>query len=148
MKRLFLTGLLMLSILVGCQAQPEQVQEEDVHEETESAANLPSFLEYYPDNIGNLYKGIPDFREVLEQLPSYGVNGEPSDLDHLYQAFVYEQQEDGSITWNDHGARCNACIDSAAYSIEAWQNGTSIEEIREMIENQYGAGTDPVTDEE
>lgn len=147
MKRLFITGFIVLSVLVGCQAQPEQV-EEDVYEETASSANLPSFLEYYPDNIGNLYKGIPDFRDVLEQLPSFGVNGEASEYDHLYQAFVYEHQDDGSVIWNDHGARCNACIDSAAYSIEAWQNGKSVDEIREMIVNQYGDGTDPETDEE
>ena len=141
MKRFFVIGTAFIILLAGCQTQTDQNDNQDVLEETASVQNLPSFLEYYPDNIGNLYKGISDFQEVLEQLPSYDVNGEPGELDNLYQSFIYDQADDGTVTWNDHGARCNACIDSAAYSIEAWQNDKSIEEIREAVVNQYGEGS-------
>ncbi|MDQ0205318.1 PCYCGC motif-containing (lipo)protein [Alkalicoccobacillus murimartini] len=141
MKWFVIIGVALLSILAGCQSQPENSSDStDVLEETASPENLPSFLEYYPDNIGNFYKGINDFQDMLEQLPSYDINGEPGELDNLYQSFIFEHTDEGSVIWNDHGARCNACIDSAAYSIEAWQNGTSIEEIREAIVTQYGEG--------
>lgn len=142
MKRVGLLGVLMLLLLAaGCQVQNEEsVETENVLEQTASVANLPGFLEYYPDNIVELYKGIPDFQEVLEQLPSYASNGEPGEFDNLYKAFIYEETEDGEVTWNDHGARCNACIDSAAYSIEAYETGKSIDEIKEKVITQYGEG--------
>ncbi|TSB45788.1 PCYCGC motif-containing (lipo)protein [Alkalicoccobacillus porphyridii] len=141
MKRLVLIGVVLL-FLAGCQDQSgENAGNEDVYEETASTEILPDFLEYYPDNIANLYQGIPEFKEVLEELPSYDSNGNVGQLDNLYQSFIYEEEEDGAIVWNDHGARCNPCIDSAAYSIEASQNGKSIEEIRETVIRQYGDGS-------
>ena len=92
MKKMMVASFALLLLAAGCQVQNSENVNEDVYEETASTEAIPQFLEYYPDNIANLYKGIPDFQEVLEQLPSYDPNGDAGNLDNLYQSFIYEMK--------------------------------------------------------
>ncbi len=109
----------------------------DLREETESKETLPQFLNDHHDNMKVLYSAVPDHQELLEQIPCYCGCGESVGHGHSYHCFVHENHENGSIIWDDHATRCQVCLDIAAESIVEYNEGKSIEEVRQLIEEKY-----------
>lgn len=54
--------------------------------------------------------------------------------------FVKKINEDGSVVWDDHGTRCGVCLEIAAESMKMKQEGKSIKEIRNYIDEKYKEG--------
>ncbi|TYS63568.1 hypothetical protein FZC76_18935 [Sutcliffiella horikoshii] len=158
MKKLALAASCMIILTVGCsktgtQENNAQHKEEqhhhnekpsffqgDLREETASVEVLPSFLKDKPEDMQLIYSAAAQHKEVLEYIPCYCGCGTSAGHKSSYNCFVYENKEDGSLTWDDHGTRCGVCLEIAATSVMEYSKGKSVEEIRLMIDEAYKEG--------
>ena len=118
----------------------------DIQEETESAAVLPSFLDNQTDLIRAAYQIAGQAPEVLEWIPCYCGCGESAGHKSNMNCFIQEVKEDGKIVWDDHGTRCNVCIEIAVNSVKMHKEGKSMKEIRQTIDDTYKDGYATPTD--
>ncbi len=112
----------------------------DIQEETASANVLPSFLEDKQENIRLVYQVAGQSTEILEWMPCYCGCGESSGHKSNLNCFIQEKREDGSIVWDDHGTRCLVCLEIAVQSAKMHQDGKSLKEIRQVIDETYKEG--------
>ncbi|WP_404442219.1 PCYCGC domain-containing protein [Sutcliffiella horikoshii] len=112
----------------------------DLREETASVEELPSFLKDKPEDMQLIYSAAAQHKEVLEYIPCYCGCGTSAGHKSSYNCFVYENNEDGSLVWDDHGTRCGVCLEIAATSVMEYSKGKSVEEIRYMIDQAYKEG--------
>jgi|GEM_PF-103833 hypothetical protein len=149
-KKLFPIALLSALFIVGCsnaqqesgnskQAQPHTASG-DIREETKSAEVLPSFMDDKPEKMKDLYLSAAENRELLENIPCYCGCGESAGHKNNYDCFVAENKKDGTVVWDDHATKCGVCLDIAAISIQDYQNGKSMKEIRDKIDKTYEKG--------
>ncbi|KXG09786.1 PCYCGC motif-containing lipoprotein [Anoxybacillus rupiensis] len=112
----------------------------DIRETTKSVDHLPSFLNSYDENMAVLYQQAAQHRELLESIPCYCGCGQSAGHKNNYDCFVYENKKDGTVVWDDHATKCGVCLEIAAESITAYEQGKSISEIRSMIDAKYKEG--------
>lgn len=92
---------------------------------------FPSFA-YNSARVLQAYKTAVQIPEVLPLMPCYCGCGEAQDHKNLKDCFF---KEDGSL--NDHAAFCEVC-DMEVLDIAKWQEeGYSLEQIRELIDEKY-----------
>lgn len=118
----------------------------DIQEQTESAEVLPTFLDNQTDLIRAAYQIAGQAPEVLEWMPCYCGCGESAGHTSNMNCFIQEVKEDGKIIWDDHGTRCNVCIEIAVNSVKMHQEGKSLKEIRQIIDENYKDGYAQPTD--
>lgn len=151
MKKLSLLVMAAMLVIVGCQSEtPEESAATehtehgnmmgDLHELTASVDTLPAFLDEYPETIAAIYARVPHHQDILEQMPCYCGCGESVGHRSSYDCFVNMHHEDGSLVWDDHGAKCGVCLEIAHYSMELHDQGASPVEIREFIDDRYQEG--------
>ncbi len=147
MKKLAGMMLLALFILASCQAgsanDPEGQSTNkigDIQEKTASVATLPTFLNNYSDTIVSIYEQVPHYHDVIQHMPCYCGCGMSVGHSSSYDCFIKEQNQDGSIVWDEHGAKCNVCLEIAYYSIELHNEGVPVTEIRTFIDERYKEG--------
>ncbi|TWI56221.1 PCYCGC motif-containing (lipo)protein [Halalkalibacter nanhaiisediminis] len=151
MKKLGILIMSVMLIAVGCQSGPEEESTtsehtehvnslEDVHELTASIETLPSFLSNHPDTIADIYARVPHYQDVIEHMPCYCGCGETAGHRSSYDCFINIHNDDGSLVWDDHGAKCPVCLEIAYYSMELHDRGASLEEIREFVDDRYQEG--------
>ncbi|NMH70415.1 hypothetical protein HF072_16665 [Bacillus sp. RO3] len=132
--------------LAGCASH----QEEDVHgdhiapngdirEETASADILPSFLDEKDETMKLIYSSAAQNPELLQYIPCYCGCGDSAGHESSMNCFVHEIKEE-KVVWDDHGTRCQVCLEIAAESIVKYKNGESINHIREYIDERYQEG--------
>ncbi|MGJ3205350.1 PCYCGC motif-containing (lipo)protein [Geobacillus thermoleovorans] len=112
----------------------------DIRETTKSIEHLPSFLSAFEEEMAVLYQQAAEHRELLENIPCYCGCGQSAGHKNNYDCFVYENKKDGSVVWDDHATKCGVCLDIAAESIAAYDQGKSIKDIRHMIDEKYKEG--------
>ncbi|WP_153127039.1 PCYCGC motif-containing (lipo)protein [Peribacillus tepidiphilus] len=149
-RKLFPITLLSTLLIVGCSNSlqesgnnkqgHQQTVSRDIVEETKSIEVLPSFLDDKPKEMKNLYVSAAKNRELLENIPCYCGCGESSGHKNNYDCFVFENKKDGAIMWDDHATKCGVCLEIAATSIQDYQEGKSIKEIRTKIDEAYKNG--------
>jgi len=148
-KTLFLLlPLLIMSISVsGCGQQEHSSEQDiqysaigDVREETTSASELPSFLEEKPDQMSTIYQAVVNHQDVVDQMPCYCGCGESVDHKSNYDCFVFDNEDDGAVVWDDHATKCGVCLDTAVEAINQYNEGKSIKEIRDHIDETYQDG--------
>lgn len=151
MKKITISIFILLLILSACSGNDSTSDHEedghhhtpsgDLREKTASSNELPSFLNDHAEEMGNIYVAVSQHQELLEHIPCYCGCGDDA-IGHRdnYDCFIHQNEADGSIVWDDHATRCNACLTIAVESIVEYQNGKSIKEIREMIEENYQEG--------
>jgi hypothetical protein len=142
--------MLSFSVLLsGCADDSSQEQSHshitktangDIRETTKSIEHLPSFLSVFEEDMAVLYQQAAEHRELLENIPCYCGCGEAAGHKNNYDCFVYENKQDGSIVWDDHGTKCGVCLEIAAESIAAYEAGKSVKDIRHMIDEKYKEG--------
>jgi len=158
MKQMKLTIMLLASLLfllVGCSSNKttedhEHIKEThhahtyvetvDIHEETPSKDILPTFLLDKHENISTIYLAAAKYQSLLETIPCFCGCGESVGHRDNYDCFIYENKEDGSIIWDDHGTKCGVCLEIAAEAILMFNEGKSQKEIREYIDEKYNDG--------
>ncbi|MED3842412.1 PCYCGC motif-containing (lipo)protein [Geobacillus stearothermophilus] len=112
----------------------------DIRETTKSIEHLPSFLSAFEEEMAVLYQQAAEHRELLENIPCYCGCGQSAGHKNSYDCFVYETKQDGSVVWDDHATKCGVCLEIAAESIAAYDQGKSIKDIRHMIDEKYKEG--------
>ncbi|GAA0372451.1 PCYCGC motif-containing (lipo)protein [Bacillus horti] len=112
----------------------------DIREETSAAHILPVFLTDKHEMLQQTYQAVALNQELLEHIPCYCGCGDTVGHKSSLECFVYQQNEDGSIVWDDHGTKCNVCVEIALRSMVEYNEGKSIAEIRDMIDNSYKEG--------
>ncbi|MDW0114262.1 PCYCGC motif-containing (lipo)protein [Sporosarcina saromensis] len=157
-----LMPILLIVILVlsacGSKAQQEEHNEEmevghekhlpngDLQEVTASATELPKFLDDKPEDMQLVYQVAASASDVLTYMPCYCGCGESAGHGSNLNCFVDEIREDGSVVWDDHGTRCLVCLEIAVKSVQMKQEGKSLKEIREYIDETYNEGYAKPTD--
>lgn len=154
---------LMLSLLLilgacGGQAKPSEKEQElahgeqhhlpngDLQEVTASADVLPAFLDEKPEDMRLVYQLAGKSEDILKWMPCYCGCGESAGHGSNLNCFVDEIRDDGSVVWDDHGTRCLVCLEIAVKSVQLKQEGKSLKEIREFIDEAYKKGYAKPTD--
>ena len=117
-----------------------QLANGDLQEKTKSYHVLPSFLKDKPKPMVDVYQAAAQNADLLQWIPCYcGCGGSAGHLSSM-NCFVKEIGQDGAVTWDDHGTRCNVCLSIAATSIKMKQEGKSVKEIRAYIDQSHSKG--------
>ncbi|NOU88657.1 hypothetical protein GC102_23305 [Paenibacillus sp. LMG 31460] len=109
----------------------------DLQEKTASVNVLPTFLKGQTEQIRIVYEASGQATDILKWIPCYCGCGESAGHTSNMDCFVKEINKDGSVVWDDHGTRCGVCLQIAVQSIKMKQDGKSLKEIRETIDNTY-----------
>ncbi|MGM9925132.1 MAG: PCYCGC motif-containing (lipo)protein [Bacillus sp. (in: firmicutes)] len=148
---LFTAGFLLVAGCSSNQATESGGQEEnhthtqhaangDLQEETKSIDILPAFLKEKPEEMSTVYSAAAKHKDLLESMPCYCGCGDSAGHKNNYDCFVFQNKEDGSIIWDDHGTRCKVCLEIAAESVVQYNNGKSVKEVRDYIDAKYEKG--------
>jgi hypothetical protein len=84
--------------------------------------------------------------ELLQWIPCYCGCGESVGHKSNMNCFIKEVKSDGSVVWDDHGTRCNVCLQIAVQSVKMKSEGKTDKEIRQFIDNTYKKGYAKPTD--
>ena len=84
--------------------------------------------------------------DIIKWMPCYCGCGESAGHGSNLNCFIDEIREDGSVVWDDHGTRCQVCLEIAVQSVKMTQEGKSLKEIREFIDENYKEGYAEPTD--
>ncbi|MGO0058548.1 PCYCGC motif-containing (lipo)protein [Brevibacillus fluminis] len=146
-SRFVYAGLVALSLLTGCagqdsaaQHQSHQLPNGDLQEVTASITTLPTFLDKVEPQIKDIYQIAAGVQDVLKSIPCYCGCGESAGHLHNGNCFIKEVKQDGSVVWDDHGTRCNTCMEIAVISAKMTKDGKTPKEIRTYIDQQYKEG--------
>lgn len=117
----------------------------DLRETTASLNELPSFLDGREELLVQSYQIAAKYADVLEYIPCYCGCGDSVGHRDNKMCFINEIREDGSVVWDDHGTRCNVCIETAVLSAKMDSEGATLMEIRQFIDEKYREGYAPPT---
>ncbi|HEU4963219.1 MAG TPA: PCYCGC motif-containing (lipo)protein [Bacilli bacterium] len=167
-KPMLITGLSALFLLSGCASsnsqstpadtdshshsdmnmqQPAQLaanqtimQNGDLRETTSAANEMPQFLMTKTQEIQQVYAIAAKHLDVLQYIPCYCGCGEHAGHKSNAECFIHETKDDGTIQWDDHGTRCNTCMEIAVTASKMSDEGKSTKEIRTYIDEHYKEG--------
>ncbi|MEK4229908.1 PCYCGC motif-containing (lipo)protein [Solibacillus sp. FSL H8-0538] len=150
MKKFSITVILLL-VLSACgqetvthqHEEKEAVQSHvsgDIQEVTTGPEILPSFLDDKNETIRLSYQVAANYSDVLEWVPCYCGCGDSVGHRNNLNCFIQERHADGTITWDDHGTRCNVCIEIAIQAAQMSKDGVELKDIREKIDSMYKEG--------
>ncbi|MFC5402112.1 PCYCGC motif-containing (lipo)protein [Cohnella soli] len=153
MKRatIILLGLGTL-VLGGCAAKEQphsnvhHAANGDLRELTSSSRTLPDFLNTQSSIVQVAYQAAATLGDTLRWIPCYCGCGESAGHQSNMNCFIHEIREDGSIEWDDHGTRCNVCVEIALTTAQLKEQGKSDLEIRQAIDGKYSKGYAKATD--
>ncbi|GAB6989239.1 PCYCGC motif-containing (lipo)protein [Paenibacillus pini] len=151
--RLAVIGLMLTSIMItGCSTKEEAAHEVETHNVQQTAANgdlqettsgadkLPGFLDQQPEILQTAYSTAASVKDILVNIPCYCGCGESAGHNSNLNCFIKEVKPDGSIVWDDHGTRCDVCVNTTMTTAELHKQGKSVKEIRAIIDQTYGNG--------
>ena len=126
--------------------EQKHVPNGDLQEVTASASILPAFLDDKSEDMRLVYQMAGTATDIIKWMPCYCGCGESAGHGSNLNCFIDEIREDGSVVWDDHGTRCQVCLDIAVQSVMMTQDGKSLKEIREFIDENYKEGYAEPTD--
>ncbi|GIP15378.1 hypothetical protein J40TS1_10200 [Paenibacillus montaniterrae] len=144
---LFLLGFALITLLAACGLSDDK--ESHVHtvgsetwETTESADQLPQFLDNHTELTASLYGHAVEHSHLLGELPCYCGCMDGTDMDEphdsLRRCYLAEMPgDDGSVTWTDHSTTCGICKQEMELVIEMADKGSSLDEIKQAIDQQF-----------
>lgn len=160
MKKILFIFCCSILVLAACSQKEESKEENehmehdhvthldngDIQETTSSTDVLPEFLNEQSEDMQLIYQAAAKANDVLKWMPCYCGCGDSAGHKSNFNCFVDEIKENGEVVWDDHGTRCAACLETAVTSIKMVQEGKSLTEIREAIDEAYKEGYAKPTD--
>ncbi|GAB6926392.1 PCYCGC domain-containing protein [Paenibacillus sp. JCM 10914] len=112
--------------------------ESERYETTASLTVMPEFLANYTDNTQAIYATVSEVEDIIKEIKCYcGCMDEENGYhDSLHRCFIAEST-DGEVKWTDHGAQCGICLTELQDAKRLQDEGKSIEEIKQFIDNKY-----------
>ncbi|VDG97891.1 Uncharacterised protein [Lysinibacillus sphaericus] len=126
--------------------EEKQLPNGDLQQVTASAEELPAFLDDKSDDLQLVYQVAGSAEDILKYMPCYCGCADSADHGSNLNCFVDEIRKDGSVVWDDHGTRCDVCVEIAVKSVTMAQEGKSLKEIRKTIDTNYNKGYARPTD--
>jgi hypothetical protein len=117
----------------------------DLRETTSSVDILPTFLDDQQSVIRDAYLIAAQHPDVLDWIPCNCGCGMSAGHQSSKQCFIHQINDDGTIVWDDHGSRCDLCINIAVESVLLHKQGFSLKEIRNKIDTTYSKDYAPPT---
>ncbi|GEK32937.1 PCYCGC motif-containing (lipo)protein [Kurthia sibirica] len=150
MKKKLSLLVVVLVLLLGCadkkdmsgeydNHQQQHVANGDLQEKTKSVTILPSFL-HKKEELQQVYLAVGQSPELLENIPCYCGCGETANHKSSVNCFIKEYKIADAIVWDDHGTRCDVCVNIAVEAINLQQEGKAVKEIRTIIDEKYKEG--------
>jgi len=155
MKKLIFILVSALLVLSACgkeatkenhEGHTEHIENGDIQETTVSADVLPAFLDNQSEDMKLVYQVSAKAQDVLKWMPCYCGCGDSAGHMSNFNCFVHEIKENGEVVWDDHGTRCAACLETAVMAINMTQQGKSLEEVRNAIDEAFKEGYAAPTD--
>ncbi|GIP40262.1 hypothetical protein J31TS4_35420 [Paenibacillus sp. J31TS4] len=112
----------------------------DLQETTDSLKTLPSFLNGQQAEITAAYRVAAATADLLDYIPCYCGCGQSAGHKSNKNCFISEVKSDGTVVWDDHGTRCDVCINIAVMSAKMKEAGKTYMEIRTEIDKAFGKG--------
>ncbi|MCM3635459.1 PCYCGC domain-containing protein [Paenibacillus camelliae] len=143
---LFLLGFAIITFLAACSLSEKESTHvhqvgSETWETTASAEELPQFLEQQTELTASLYGEVVDHAHHMHELPCYCGCMDGTDIDEphdsLLRCYMVEQSDDGPITWTDHSTTCGICKQELQLVVEMADSGSSLEEIKLAIDEQF-----------
>ncbi len=122
------------------QNHTEQLSNGDIREETSGRDQKPEFLLEKPEDLQTIYLAVAQHQDLLENIPCYCGCGESANHKDNYDCFIYENKQSGAVVWDDHGTKCGVCLETAVEAINDFNDGKTVKEIRQTIDNKYKEG--------
>jgi hypothetical protein len=122
----------MVIVVTACSQQ-----ESSVHYEGVEGKQFPDFVESSPvEHVKEAYVYAADHPEPLEYMPCYCGCG-PLGHDSVKSCFL--QPDSGEeVVYDPHGAGCEICVQVVIETMKGKQEGRSLQEIRQTIDEKYG----------
>ncbi|WP_313891966.1 PCYCGC motif-containing (lipo)protein [Psychrobacillus sp.] len=155
MKKILFLLLSSMLVLAACGEKkaeenhddhPEHLPNGDLQEVTASTDVLPAFLDAQPEEMKIIYQASAKAHDILKWMPCYCGCGDSAGHESNFNCFVDEIKDSGEVVWDDHGTRCAACLETAVMSIKMVQEGKTLVEIRNAIDEAYKEGYATPTD--
>ena len=109
----------------------------------QSASALPQYA-IRTANVQAAYQYALDNPELLRHIPCYCGCGRIGHK-NVDNCFVKEFKDDGQVVFDEHGSNCGICYSIVLDGKSLSEQGKTIQEIREYIDNKYsdyGQGTE------
>ncbi len=126
--------------------QQQQLSNGDLQEVTASAAELPAFLDDKSEEMRLVYQVAGTATDILDYMPCYCGCSDSAGHESNTNCFIDEIRKDGSVVWDDHGTRCQVCLEIAVQSVKMTQEGKTLTEVRNFIDETYKEGYAKPTD--
>ncbi len=120
--------------------EQKHLENGDLQEVTASVDILPSFLDDKPEDMRLIYQVAGTATDIIEWMPCYCGCGESAGHGSNMNCFIDKIRKDGSVVWDDHGTRCQVCLEIAVQSVKMTQEVKSLKEIRDIIDDTYRDG--------
>ncbi|MFD2171655.1 PCYCGC motif-containing (lipo)protein [Tumebacillus lipolyticus] len=112
----------------------------DLQEATANKTSLPAFLMNKNAKMKDSYKAAVENVDILQYIPCYCGCGEHAGHMSNAECFVRDVRPDGVVVWDDHGTRCDTCMNIALKAAEMKEEGKTVKEIRTYIDEKYKKG--------
>nr|WP_148361277.1 PCYCGC motif-containing (lipo)protein [Bacillus timonensis] len=147
MKKMYVLLMLVLMFgMFGCSQKEESSESHnkeqvmgDIREETASIDVMPSFLDDKPEEMVTIYQAAAMHKDLLETMPCYCGCADSVGHRDNYDCFVHDNKGD-AVVWDDHGTKCNVCLEIATTAVLEFSKGKTPTEIRAMIDETYKEG--------
>ncbi len=106
---------------------------------------LPDFVMTASEDVRMAYRYAMDRPDVMIWMPCYCGCGDHAGHKSAKNCFIKEGSTAGDVQFDDHGANCAMCVSIALDTKAMLEQGRSLREIRDYIDEEYGSigpGTD------
>ena len=131
---LFILVILLAIILTGCSGQDKPSTEHDF--EMASTSDMPAEVKAAPVVVQQAYQFAAANPDVLTHIPCYCGCGEMGHTSN-YACYVSGVDANGKPTYDTHALGCSICVDITQDTIRLLDQGKSVPEIRNYIDETY-----------
>ena len=113
--------------------------------DNQNDGTLPQYVMAASEDVRMAYQYAMDRPDVMMWMPCYCGCGEHSGHKSAKNCFIKESSTATNVQFDEHGANCAMCVSIALDTKRMQEEGRSLREIRDYIDEEYGSigpGTD------